>query len=311
MASTIHRLALSLAVVIALGAVVAPVSAQTGAVRGRVVDPDGKPTPGVPISIELAEGTRRLQVKTDRRGEFVQIGLAPGTYRITATPETLAPMAYDVNIRAGQTLEVNFALQADGGGDSAAAEALKKVFQEGVALSQAGDHDGAIARFEEAAEIIPNCFDCHYNIGFAYLQKKDQASAEAAFLRALELKADYVPALNTLATLYNNQKRFDEASAMSARAAEAGGGSAGGVDAIYNQGIILWNGGHTKEARAKFEEAIRVNAEYAPAHFQLGMAQLNEGQIPEAITSFETYLTLAPEGEFAAQATAMVAQLKP
>ena len=48
----------------------------------------------------------------------------------------------------------------------------------------------------------------------------------------------------------------------------------------------------------------------APLH-QLGMAQLNEGQIPEAIVSFETYLKLAPQGEFAAQATAMVAQLKP
>ena len=276
-----------------------------------MTSPDGTPASGVPVTIELVGGTRTQQVKTDRRGEFVQIGLAPGTYRITAVPEGLAPMAYEINIRAGQTPELTFALKEGGGDDAGAAQALKKVFAEGVTLSQAGNHAGAIAKFEEAATLIPNCFDCHYNIGFAHLQMKDAAKAEAAFLRAIELKPDYAPALNTLATLYNSQKRFDEASAMSERAAAAAGGSSGGVDAIYNQGIILWNGGSTKEARAKFEEAIRANAEYAPAHFQLGMAQLNEGQIPEAVASFETYLKLAPQGEFAAQASAMVAQLKP
>lgn len=305
------RVAAFLGMALAVILLASPAAAQTGAVRGQVVGPDGKPMPGVPVTIEAIGGTRRLQVKTDRRGEFIQVGLPPGGYRITATPEKLAPVASEVDIRGGQTLDVTIPLQEGSAAGSGAADALKKVFEEGVVLSQAGDHDGAIAKFEEAATIIPNCFDCHYNIGFAYLQKKDEARAEASFLKAIELKADYVPALNTLATLYNNQKRFDEASAMSERAATAGGGTSAGVDAIYNQGIILWNGGNTKEARAKFEEAIRTNAEFAPAHFQLGMAQLNEGQIPEAVASFETYLKLAPQGEFAAQASAMVAQLKP
>ncbi len=310
MVSRMNMAALVMAAAVVV-AVAAPAAAQTGAVRGRVVGPEGKPAPGVQVTIEGLEAARRLQVKTDRRGEFVQIGLPPGAYRVTATAEELGAVAYDVSVRAGQTAEVNFALEPAAARESEESVALKKVFQEGVVLSEAGNHDAAIAKFEEAAGLVPSCFDCYYNIGFAYLQKKDQARAEDAFKRAIELKSDHVPSLNTLATLYNSQKRFEEASAMSARAAEAGGGSTGGVDAVYNQGIILWNGGNTKEARAKFEEAIRVNAEYAPAHFQLGMAQLNEGQIPEAIASFETYLKLAPQGEFAAQATAMVAQLKP
>lgn len=309
MANSIFRLVLLVAAVVVLAV---PAEAQTGIVRGRVVGPDGKPMPGVQVTIEALEGSRRHQVKTDRRGEFVQIGIPPGAYRVTATAEKLGAVAYDVEVRSAQTAEVNFALEPDtGAADSEATEALKKAFQEGVDLSQAGDHDAAIARFEEAAGLLPDCFDCYYNIGFAYLQKKDEPKAEEAFKRVIELKPDHVQALNTLATLYNNQKRFDEASAMSARAAEAGGGSTGGVDAIYNQGIILWNAGNTKEARARFEEAIRLDPAFAPAHFQLGMAQLNEGQIPEAVVSFETYLKLAPEGEFAAQATQMVAQLKP
>lgn len=291
-------------------ALAAPVSAQTGIVKGRVVGPDGKPIPGVVVVIESLEGRGQRQLKTDRRGEFIQIGLNAGPYKVTVTADKIGSASSEVRVRSGQTAEVNFALDpAAGGGASAAAEALKKLFQEGVELVKAGSHDAAIAKFEEAAAIVPNCFDCYYNIGFTHLQRKDEAKAEEAFKRALELNPNYAPALNSLATLYNNQKRFEEAAAMSARAAAAGGGLVT-ADAIYNQGVILWNTGNIKEARAKFEEALRLNPEFAPAHFQLGMAQLNEGQIQEAVASFETYLKLAPQGEFAAQATAMVAQLK-
>ena len=41
------------------------------------------------------------------------------------------------------------------------------------------------------------------------------------------------------------------------------------------------------------------------------MALLNEGKIPDAVASFEQYLKMAPTGQFAAQAKAMLAQLKP
>ena len=158
--------------------------------------------------------------------------------------------------------------------------------------------------------VMPSCYDCYYNIGYAQLQKKDEKQAEAAWLKALELKPDYGEALNALATLYNNQKRFEEAAAMGAKAATAGGGGGGSADAVYNQGIILWNQGKIPEAKAKFEEAIQANPNHAESHFQLGMALLNEGKMPEAIAAFEKYLALAPEGQFAGQAKAMLAQLK-
>jgi len=120
---------------------------------------------------------------------------------------------------------------------------LKKVFEEGVTASRAGNHDAAIEKFQAAIEISPTCFDCYYNIGVAQMAKKDEKQAEAAWLKAVELKADYPEALNALATLYNNQKRFDEATAMGAKAASAGGGSSGSADAVFNQGVILWNQG--------------------------------------------------------------------
>ena len=41
------------------------------------------------------------------------------------------------------------------------------------------------------------------------------------------------------------------------------------------------------------------------------MALLNEGKVPDAVASFEQYLKMAPSGQFAGQAKAMLAQLKP
>jgi tetratricopeptide (TPR) repeat protein len=187
---------------------------------------------------------------------------------------------------------------------------LKKVFEEGVTASRANQHDLAIEKFNAALAISPNCFDCQFNIGVAHMAKKDEKAAEEAWKKAAEMKPDYAEALNALSTLYNNQKRFDEAAAMSAKAASAGGGGGGSADATFNQGIILWNQGKIADAKVKFEETIKMNATHADAHFQLGMALLNEGKLPEAVASFETYVKLAPDGQYATQAKGMIAQLK-
>ena len=70
----------------------------------------------------------------------------------------------------------------------------------------------------------PTCHECYYNIGYAYLQKKDEKQAEENWKKALEQKPDHAETLNALATLYNNQKRFDEAAAVSAKVAGVGAG---------------------------------------------------------------------------------------
>ena len=203
---------------------------------------------------------RKLSTKSDKRGEFVQLGLQSGGYRVSATDPKLGTGFADIQVRVGNTAEVTVRLSTVPPGDRPQGGRVKKAFEEGVAASRAQNHDLAIAKFQEALAIQPACFDCYFNIGFAYLQKKDEKQAEEAWKKALELKADYAETLNALATLYNNQKRFDEAAAMSAKAA-AGGGGGGNADAIYNQGIILWNQGKIAEAKVKFEEAIKANPE--------------------------------------------------
>ena len=291
------------------GLLAGTISAQSTMVRGKVVDKEGKPVPNATVAVEFKGGVnRKYETKTDRNGGFVQLLTESGEYQVTVSAEGVGSQSAPVRVRLGQAADVNIVLAPGGGGSDPKAAEVKKTFEEGVAASRAGDHDGAIAKFNAAAAVIPNCSDCYYNIGISYMAKKDEKQAEEAWKKALELKPDNSEAASALATLYNNQKRFDEAAAMSAKV--TGGAGGGSADAIYNQGIILWNQGKIAEAKGKFEEALKADPNFADAHYQMGMALLNEGKLPDAVAAFEKYLSLAPTGQFATQAKAMVAQLK-
>jgi tetratricopeptide (TPR) repeat protein len=304
-------------------AVAWPVAAQsTGLVKGLVKDDKGQPVEGAKVTIEFQGGvSRKFEGKSDKKGEFLQIGLAPGEYKVTAEKDKLSA-AQTVRVRIGQTSDASLVLGVNAAASSADAAKksaeLKKVFDEGVAASHEGKQDDAIAAFTKAAELNPSCYDCYYNVGFANAQKKDYDKAEAAYKRAIELKADYAEAYNGLANIYNAQRKFDQAADASAKAMQFSGGGAaagaagggGNADAMYNQGVILWNAGKIPEAKKQFEAAVAANPNHAESHYQLGMALLNENNLQGAATEFETYLKLSPSGPNAPTAKAMVAQLK-
>jgi len=317
-------LMLAIAAIVAVVMVSPGFAQSTGMCKGKVVDGKGQPIDKAKVTIEFKEGiTRKYEVQTNKKGEFIQIGLPPGQYVVTAEKDKLS-QSFDARVRLGDAAEVNFVLVPGAAGaskeEAAKNAAIKSLFDQGVTASKAGDHDGAIAKFNEAVAMLPDCYDCYYNIGYAFTQKKEYDKAEAAFTKAIELKADYVEAYNGLATVFNAQKKFEQAQTASSKAAELAaaaaaatpGGTTGtaGVDALYNQGVIAWNAGKADEAQKKFEEALKLNPDHADSHFQLGMTLVNQNKLADAVVEFETYLKLAPEGQYAAQATAMVKTLK-
>jgi tetratricopeptide (TPR) repeat protein len=258
--------------VLTLGSVA---SAQTGMLKGKVLDAKEAPVDGAKVTITAKGMKSTREVKTNKK-----VG------------------------RAGPSPEV-----------AAKAAALQKSFDEGVAMSKAGDFDGSIVKFNEAIAQAPNCHDCYYNIGYAYAQKKEWDKAEVAYKKATELKPDYAEAWSGLANAYNTQKKLDLALEASANAAKysgatGDGGGGGSASSLYNQGVILWNQAKYAEAKEKFEAAAKADPSYSDAHYRLGMANLNLGDMPGAAAAFEGYLKAAPTGEYAEQVKGILASIK-
>ena len=156
---------LSVVAAVAALAIALPVTAQsTGMVKGLVQDDKGQPVEGAKVTIEMNGGTgRRYETKTDKKGQYMQIGLGSGQYRLKAEKDQLASAPATVTVRANTTQEANLMLgiaSAAASKEAAAKTAeLKKSFEDGVALSSAGKHQEAIEKFMAGAALSSTCYE--------------------------------------------------------------------------------------------------------------------------------------------------------
>jgi tetratricopeptide (TPR) repeat protein len=322
----IGRAAVIGAFLLSLLALPVPAQAQSGALKGKVVDAQNKPVRDALVTIQAKETNRKYETKTNSNGEFRQIGLPPGNYAVTAQKDNMS-QALDVRVGMG-TEELNFALSAASPADAKKEEArraaIQKLFAEGAELSNAGKHDEAIVKFNEVLTQVPKCAECYANIGATYVMKQDLAAAEDAYKKGIAINPDYIENYNGLVTIYTTQKKYKEAQAISAEAAKRGGGAAGAAGggnagALYNQAATMWNAPDADAAavQAILQSAIKADPKHAEAHFLLGNVLVKLGstsgdmaKFGEAAAAYETYLKLAPTGPNAAKAKENFEQLK-
>src|SRR6266536_1031604 len=134
-----------------------PVAAQsTGMVKGVVKDTQGQPVDGAKVVIEMSEGTsRRFETKSNKKGEFIQIGLPSGAYKVTAEKDKQASNTAELRVRVNATAEAVLVIGAPGAA-AASKEAgaknaeLRQTLEAGLAASQAGNDAEAIAKFTHA-----------------------------------------------------------------------------------------------------------------------------------------------------------------
>src|SRR5215216_302862 len=137
------------AVVLGLTAIAATALAQTGQLKGKVVDAQGKPVEGAKVTIAMADSRSKFEVKTKKGGDYMQIGLPPGQYTVTVEKDGLSQSA-PVKVSLDMA-EKDFKLVPGGNTGAPSKEeaakaaakmqALKAAFAEGAALSNAGKYD--------------------------------------------------------------------------------------------------------------------------------------------------------------------------
>jgi len=369
MRTTMFRGALALAVLLAV--CTSPAMAQN-LVRGAVFDTQQKPVEGATVSFEGVGFVSKQATKTDKKGEFLFQGLASGEYKITASKDGIGfhtltytvsstsakeKLTFDLRPAAAPTtpaataaaaaVVANPTLEAIRRGVNIPNNANAKVKEEaavvqatataGLDAQKAGQHEEAIAKFNDVLGKVPGCSDCYVYIGTSYYELKKYDEAETALKKAIEVKPT-VEGYTQLARTYNIQRKFDLAGEASAKAADlantvgapapgapaAGAAGAAGTagaaaaapapaapnsETLYNQGVILWNSGKYAEAKERFEASVKANPGNAAAQYQLGMANLNLGQLPAARAAFEAYLKAEPDGAKAAEVKTFLTQL--
>lgn len=311
-------------VVVAIASAV-PTSAQNSArVFGVITDRSDQPVAGATVTLEFAGGlTRSFEVTTNEVGEFLQIGLMRGPYTVTAAKEGVGVNRAAIDLVAGQELEQNLTLRTveeifrESLSDAERAEfdarnTTTDAFEQGLAAARSGQLELAVGHLRSALEATPDCAECQRNLGIVYGRMEAYAESEAAYREALALDPENAETYDGLAEIYNAQRRFDDAAEASATAARLSGGG-GGDDptAVFDQGLIFWNAGRLDEARQQFERTLQLDPEHGEAHYWLGMANLNGGQMAEAAAEFKIYLDREPNGRFAATATGILSSIQP
>jgi tetratricopeptide (TPR) repeat protein len=83
-------------------------AAQSGRVTGQVLDYDGKPWPDVTVVVKSDNG-RSFTLKTDKNGDFTQIGLTAGIYTFTLSNQA-GNANYAMQQQIGGTQENNISI---------------------------------------------------------------------------------------------------------------------------------------------------------------------------------------------------------
>ena len=322
------RSILSVALLIACCAA-APL-AQQPTFRGKVVDEAGKPVPDAVMVFAAQFQSLTRTSKTDSKGEFLMIGLPSGEFLITTKKDGVGEDISRTRITQGQNTPVTIILRptaptgalaavvattSPGAAAAKATAELQALVKTGAEHLSAGRNDEAIAAYSEVVVKAPTCTDCFLNLGIGHANKKQWAEAEAAFKKAIEIKPDNANAHSRLAGVYNTTRKFDLAAEESALAAKYsagadGAGAGGNAEALYNQGVALFNGSKFADAKTAFEGAIKADPKLAVAHYQLGMTALNLGDFALAVSSLEQYLALEPNGAKAAEVKANLPALQ-
>jgi tetratricopeptide (TPR) repeat protein len=203
---------------------------------------------------------------------------------------------------------------------------LNDAFNEGMTAMTAKQYDQAATAFAKASELDPKQVAVWANLGDAYgrmAEGKTGAEFDTninksldAYKKAIELKPDDASTHNNYALALGKAKKFPEMQDELKKAADLDPPNGGKY--YYNLGAMLVNAGQNDAAGEAFKKAIDLTPTYADAYYQYGVTLVAKAQIgadgkvtpvPGTVESFQKYLELQPNGNYAQSAKDMLTTL--
>jgi tetratricopeptide (TPR) repeat protein len=286
----------------------APVWAQlTGTVKGVAKDESGKPIQGATVELLSAENGRKINLKTNSKGEYFSIGIAFGTYKFSLMVDGKVVDFFDkVPVQAGEERVIDFDLAKEKAQAAQKAgitpEQQKKIEEvqkqnekikglnaqlaeakqletagdagqaQATQLEAAGNHDQAQAKQLEAAG--------NYDQAISILQQAAQVDPSQDVIWA------------NLGEVKSKAKKYPEAIEFYQKAI-----ALKPTNGPYHSALAdaLAKSGQTDKAVAEWATAVQNDPTNAGTYyFNEGAVLTNTGKVDEAIAAFDKALQVDP-----------------
>ena len=308
MASSLTRKLIGLAVVLAALAFTAPTFAQTGGATGKCTGEDGKPLVGYTILVERQEMKWSQRTKTNKRGEYTYIGLAPGQYKITLLDPNGKQVYYMTrHIGIGDPTQIDFNMAKERAiaqkeqmanpetarkieeqqKEQKQFSGLKATYDQATLLFNQQRYAEAAAMFEQA---LPLAKDKNVPIVLSQLalcyadaakqeqnrdaRMQEQQKAVEDYQKALQYSPNDATLRGNLGSVYADMGKIPEAQAEFQKAADIN--PSGASNYYYNLGVVLVNQGKMDEASVALKKATDLDSTNANAFYWYGMALLGK-----------------------------------
>jgi tetratricopeptide (TPR) repeat protein len=311
----VRKLLTAFVVGAALVASTLPAAAQTGRVGGTVKDQQGQPIKGATVVAENPSSSpSSFTATTDDKGRFSIIGLRSGNWKITATAPGFAPGGGSIPVRTigapNPPVDIVLAPGATGPAGALAGVNTKELqleLQKAEELLNQQNYDGAIAAYQAILAKTPALTMINLQIGRAYRLKKDYDSALGVYKKVLEAEPNNERAKIELGM--TNLEKGDFAAAETALS-EAAQSTSASREVFYNLGEVKFAKGETDEAMKWYQRAVDTDPNWGKPHFKLGLGYLQKADTKGAIAAMEKVIAVDPNSQEAAQAKALIEQLK-
>jgi len=172
----------------------------------------------------------------------------------------------------------------------AAQETLGMIYRDIQGIAQ-GALEWGIKSFEKAIELEPTNPVLYTELGKLYLISGDMEMAKVKFIKAREVKPDYIDASIQLVLIYESENNLPEAIRQMENLASS---YPYNIEVLFQLGRLYFNSNQTNQAISYFERIIELMPNHSNAHYSLGVAYQDKGQITKAIAEFEKVLELNP-----------------
>ncbi len=296
-------------------------------IQVQVRYPDGSAAPGgVVVKLGHQFGGAIAEAETDSSGNCRFVPPKPDVYILRAQQPGYLEASTRVDLQASQSATARLTLKpvpaqfptAASSDDSPARSAIDRAisaearqeFEAGQSALRNQNLDAGISHLRRAIEMHERFAQAYVLLGTAYNQQKNWKSAQAALESAVEFDPDSEVAYFQLGGSLNQLKDYEGAVKILNRGLAINPKARDAVGAHFELAQAYFALGHWQEAEPHAAKAVSLEPDFARGHLLMGNIHLKKDDGPAAISEFQSYLNLEPNGPAAESIRAVIPRIQ-